>query len=414
MNSVKTPSTAMLNIPSNRTRKAAVVIFAASLFIYSLYWLNTYESNKLMWLMFIGGLLGLSLYHASFGFTTAWRNFIINRRGRGLRAQMIMLAVTVCLFFPALNAGELFGEEVRGYIRPLGSSVLIGAFIFGIGMQLGNGCASGNLYHAGGGQVRAIPSMIGFVIGGLWATADYEWWMELPQFTPISLIEETGVSAAIILNLALFAAISGLTIWLEKRTHGEIEKDNPLADTNHWRRYLQGPWPFIWGALALAFLNFATLALTGRPWAVAVAYPLWGAKLAMLLEMELEFDFWTYWLQPGRETALSQPLTSDINSVMNAGVLLGAFFAAAIAGKFSFEWRLPLLHWVAAILGGLMLGYGATIAFGCNIGAYFGGIASGSLHGWLWLIAAFAGSYIGSHLRPLFKLDKKTSMRSSC
>ena len=389
-------------------------MFAASLFIYSLYWLNTYESNKLMWLMFIGGLLGLSLYHASFGFTTAWRNFIINRRGRGLRAQMVMLAVTVCLFFPALNAGALFGEEVRGYIRSLGSSVLIGAFIFGIGMQLGNGCASGNLYHAGGGQVRAIPSMIGFVIGGLWATADYEWWMELPQLAPVSLIEQAGVVGAIILNLTLFAGIAGMTIWLEKRSHGHIEKDKTFNNIKNWRRYLQGPWPFIWGALALALLNFSTLALTGRPWAVAVAYPLWGAKLAMLLEMELEFDFWTYWLQPGRETALSQPLTSDINSVMNAGVLLGAFFAAAIAGKFSFEWRLPLLHWVAAILGGLMLGYGATIAFGCNIGAYFSGIASGSLHGWLWLVAAFAGSYIGSHLRPLFKLDKKTSTRSSC
>ena len=30
------------------------------------------------------------------------------------------------------------------------------------------------------------------------------------------------------------------------------------------------------------------------------------------------------------------------------------------------------------------MGYGARIAFGCNIGAYFGGIASFSLHGWLW------------------------------
>lgn len=99
---------------------------------------------------------------------------------------------------------------------------------------------------------------------------------------------------------------------------------------------------------------------------------------------------------------------------MNAGVLLGAFLAAAMAGKFSFEWRLPLLHWIAAILGGLMLGYGATIAFGCNIGAYFGGIASGSLHGWLWLVAAFAGSYLGTYLRPLFKLDAQTSTASTC
>ena len=414
MNSVQTPPSDVSNITDIGNSKTIITTIAAGLFAFSLYWLNVNETATLMWLMLIGGLLGLALYHASFGFTTAWRNFIVNRRGRGLRAQMLMLAVAVCLFFPALGAGELFGEEVRGYIRPLGFSVLIGAFIFGIGMQLGNGCASGNLYHAGGGQLRAIPSMFGFMVGGLWATADYEWWMELPQLAPVSLIDEAGIVGAIVLNLIIFAAIAGFTVWLEKRTHGEVEADKPLRDISNWRRYLQGPWPFIWGALVLAVLNFATLAITGRPWAVAVAYPLWGAKLAMLLEMELDLDFWTYWLQPGRESALGEPLTSDVNSVMNAGVLLGAFLAAAMAGKFSFEWRLPLLHWIAALLGGVMLGYGATIAFGCNIGAYFGGIASGSLHGWLWLVAAFAGSYVGSYLRPLFKLDTKTSTRSAC
>ena len=329
-----------------------------------------------MWLMLVGGLLGLTLFHASFGFTTAWRNFIINRRGQGLRAQMLMLAVAVCLFFPALGAGELFGEEVRGYTRPLGFSVIIGAFIFGIGMQLGNGCASGNLYHAGGGQFRAIPSIIGFIAGGLWATADYEWWMQLPQLAPVSLIDTAGITSSIVINLLIFSLIAACTIWLETRTHGAIESESAFNNLSNWRRYLQGPWPFIWGAIALAILNFVTLALTGRPWAVAVAYPLWGAKLAMLLEIELELDFWTYWLQPGRETALGEALTSDVNSVMNAGVLLGAFLAASLAGKFSF--------------------------------------ASGSLHGWLWLISAFAGSYLGSYLRPLFKLDAKTSTRSAC
>ena len=57
---------------------------------------------------------------------------------------------------------------------------------------------------------------------------------------------------------------------------------------------------------------------------------------------------------------------------------------------------------MAAAIGGLLLGYGARLAFGCNIGAYFGGIASGSLHGWLWLVAAFAGNMLGVRLRPLF------------
>jgi uncharacterized membrane protein YedE/YeeE len=59
-----------------------------------------------------------------------------------------------------------------------------------------------------------------------------------------------------------------------------------------------------------------------------------------------------------------------------------------------------------AVLGGLLLGYGARIAYGCNIGAYFSGIASGSLHGWLWLVAAFIGNIAGTRLRPVFGLSR--------
>ena len=56
-----------------------------------------------------------------------------------------------------------------------------------------------------------------------------------------------------------------------------------------------------------------------------------------------------------------------------------------------------------------------AFAFGCNIGAYFSGILSGSLHAWLWLPAAFAGSALGVRLRPLFGLAvEKTPAASSC
>ena len=51
-----------------------------------------------------------------------------------------------------------------------------------------------------------------------------------------------------------------------------------------------------------------------------------------------------------------------------------------------------------------MLGYGARIAYGCNIGAFFSGIASASVHGWLWLVAAFVGNMVGTRLRPAFGL----------
>ncbi len=116
-------------------------------------------------LFVLGGGLGLVLYHALFGFTSAWRVFIADRRGAGLRAQMLMLAVAVVLFFPALAHGSLFGQLVRGEYGAVGMSVLVGAFLFGIGMQLGGGCASGTLYTAGGGNTRMLVTLTAFVIG---------------------------------------------------------------------------------------------------------------------------------------------------------------------------------------------------------------------------------------------------------
>ena len=60
----------------------------------------------------------------------------------------------------------------------------------------------------------------------------------------------------------------------------------------------------------------------------------------------------------------------------------------------------------AAVLGGLMMGIGARLAFGCNIGAFLGGVASGSLHGWIWFIFAMIGSWIGVHMRPRFGMSQ--------
>lgn len=65
----------------------------------------------------------------------------------------------------------------------------------------------------------------------------------------------------------------------------------------------------------------------------------------------------------------------------------------------------------AAAVGGLLMGYGARLAYGCNIGALFSGVASGSLHGWLWLLAAVPGSLLGIRLRPLFGLDGGRRLR---
>jgi hypothetical protein len=53
------------------------------------------------------------------------------------------------------------------------------------------------------------------------------------------------------------------------------------------------------------------------------------------------------------------------------------------------------------------MGWGARLGFGCNIGAFIGGVSSGSLHGWIWFAAALAGCTIGIRMRPLFGLSRE-------
>ena len=362
------------------------------------------------WLMLVGGALGIVLYHASFGFTSAWRVFITERRGRGLRAQMVMLALAVVLFFPALGAGTLFGHSVEGFVSPIGISVIVGAFLFGIGMQLGGGCASGTLFTVGGGNARMVITLLFFIVGSVIGTAHFAWWQSLPAFQPTSMIDLFGTGGGIAASLVLFAAIAVLTIAMEKRRHGQLEQAPSVsAGPGRW---LTGPWPILAGAIGLALLNFLTLSLAGRPWGITSAFALWGAKVFQAVGGDV--TGWGYWQKPGNAQALSGSVFSDITTVMNIGIILGAGLAATLAGRFAPNFRIPLRSVVAAVIGGLFLGYGARLAFGCNIGAYFSGIASGSLHGWLWLVAAFAGNMFGVKLRPLFFPGPAKPVAASC
>ncbi|EIM18880.1 YeeE/YedE family protein [Pseudomonas chlororaphis] len=385
-------------------RKFGAPLFALIALLAGAVFLQAQVGSRQVWLLLLGAALGLTLYHAAFGFTSAWRVFIRDRRGAGLRAQMVMLALAVLLFFPALGAGSLFGSPVTGLVAPAGVSVIVGAFIFGIGMQLGGGCASGTLFTVGGGNARMLVTLLFFICGSLIATQHVDWWFALPSLPPVSIVQRFGVAPALGLSLGLFALIALVTVRLEKNRHGALKAPVDSAYQG-WRRVLRGPWPLVWGAVALALLNFATLALAGRPWGITSAFALWGAKVASGLGVDV--GGWVFWQGAANAKALAAPVWQDITSVMDIGIVFGALLAAGLAGRFAPSLKIPARSLVAAVIGGLLLGYGSRLAYGCNIGAYFSGIASGSLHGWLWLVAAFIGNGVGVRLRPWFFAEER-------
>ena len=352
-------------------------------------------------LLLIGGGLGVALYHAAFGFTGGWRAFVADRRGAALRGQMLLLAIATLIMLPILAGGSFFGKPVSGAVAPVGLSVLVGAFLFGLGMQLGGGCGSGTLFTVGGGNTRMIVTLLFFVAGSVVGTAHLPWWLTQPSFSEISLADTFGLAPALVLQLALYGAIAWLTLLAEKRRHGRVESLFQAGPPSG-PRWLHGPWPLAAGAVALALLATLALAVAGHMWSITFAFGLWGAKA--LAAAGVSVASWEFWTWPFPAKALAGSVFEDTTSVMDFGIILGALLAAGLAGRFAPGFKIPLRSLVAAALGGLFMGYGARLAFGCNIGALLSGLASGSVHGWLWFAAAFAGTVFGVRLRPLFGL----------
>lgn len=345
----------------------------------------------------IGILAGFALFKASFDFTGAWRRALTERRTAGLRAQLIMIGLTILVFFPMISAGSFLDRPVEGLFFPIGLALAVGSFLFGVGMQLGGGCGSGTLFTAGSGNTRMWVTLVAFIVGSFAATADPLGWSQWPSFAPVSLTEELGLPSALATATGTLGFCYLACIAIERARHRTIE---PLEQRPRAGGWFAGGWPILAGAVALALVNIATLLVAGRPWGITSAFALWGAKNAAFAG--LDPSEWRYWQG---HVALEASVLSDPTSVMNFGIMIGSLLAVGIAGGFTLNRRTPPLSLIAAILGGLLMGVGARLSTGCNIGAFFSGTASGSLHGIVWLVFAIPGNAIGIRLRSAFGLQ---------
>ncbi len=374
-------------------------ILAASLLIQSL----TDLRQAILFVLGVG--LGISLLHAMFGFTGAWRKFITHRRSEGMRANILLLMLTSLLFFPLL--GGLWPQlPVSGAVSPVGYAVLIGAFLFGIGMQLGGGCGSGTLFTMGQGQADMLLTLLFFIVGATFASSHLNWWFALGDIGSISLIKEFGWFAGLAITWAVLVLLYILVTYLDKQKNSRLSPVfTPVSRDRVIPTLVHGVWPLWWAVLALAVLNLLTLLIAGHPWSITFAFSLWGTKVWAALGGDV--SQWQYWNLTYPSQALNNSVLLDVTSIMDFGLILGAGLAATLAGRFAPATSFNSRKLFAVIAGGLLLGYGARLAFGCNIGALLAGISSGSVHGWLWLVAGFVGNIVGVRLRVVIGLDKK-------
>lgn len=336
--------------------------------------------------LILGGFaLGVAFLKAEFSYTASWRRFLTRGEAGGLIGGLIVIAICALVVVPVAALVPNFG----GAIAPLGPSLLVGAVVFGIGMQLANGCGSGTLYTAGGGSGRMLITLAFFIIGSVFGSLALPSFLALGGVDPILAADYLGPWGGLAATLASIALAAALMIAVARKRGA------------NWRPSRS----YIIGGIVIGLLCVGVFFAGGHPWSVTFGYTVWGAKIFSALDYD--FSHAEFWQWPGPKHALSDSVLSDTSSLTDFGMIFGAMAAAAASKPFASASWPPMKSLLAAAVGGLLMGWGARLGFGCNIGAFVGGVASGSLHGWVWFGAALCGSLIGIRLRPAFGLSRE-------
>ena len=334
-------------------------------------------------LLLIGLGFGIALEGLRFGFAGPWRALILRREVAGVLAQLLAIGIVALVAIPLLSAqdGVLIGAHA-----PVGWAMLGGAFVFGIAMQVVLGCGSGTLVNAGSGNPVGLLALPFFAIGSFAGAFHLFWWTNLGTLAPVVLSGTSGLGV----TLALLAAVAVVLLIIAAPGSRRLPGRLWLA------------------AIAVAVLAIGNLVVAGQPWGVVYGLGLWAAKGAVAVGADLSGS--GFWSADANALRLGESIFTDVTSLTNIGIIGGAGLVAVwrVGGLSAQLPRLPKRAWVAVIIAGFLMGYSSRLAFGCNVGAFFSGISTGSLHGWAWFVMAFLGAVVGVRLRPALGLEART------
>jgi uncharacterized protein len=365
--------------------------------------------DRLLGVFWLFGLaFGFVLQRSRFCFASAFRDLFLLGDARVMKGIIAGLAVATAGFavlmarlVPEVGFGSL---PPGATVLPLGIHTLLGGILFGIGMVLAGGCTSGSLYRAGEGYVGSMVALVGIMLGLEISSYTWNWWWEV-QISGAPLVwlpEQLGYLGGTLLTfsglLLLFLAVS----WWEFRASIMLpvkrEEGRALSTFGEQLRALGQTifvksWPVVVGGVALGILN-VFLYTYRHPWGVVAGLGIWADKVASAIGLgagELM----------GRSSLAGCAFEPDTASalghmpVLNLGVIAGAFIAASLASEFKLRVPRRRLRYVQSIGGGVLMGYGAGLALGCTVGAFFSAIPSLALNGWVFAGALAIGAYLG-------------------
>ena len=325
--------------------------------------------------LFVGVLFGFVLQRGRFCMNSAFRDAILLQDNILLKTVFAALLVEMVGFAIMDSVGAIAINP-----KPFWwGANLLGSFVFGIGMVLAGGCASGITYRFGEGMVGAITAVLGLATSGYFTAAGFlkPFKANLQEATTIPGADGTALTLHGLLGmdytvLAIIIVLIALLVWF---LISRSKKEECEADPG-WGWLNTGILIGIVGILA-----FPLSAAAGRN------YPL-GITAGWINIVQVIFTGATInWI-----------------GLLIVGIVVGALIAALISKEFKFRFPKPLVL-LQTFVGGLLMGFGAVTSGGCNIGHLLSGIPQLSLGSILAGISIVLGAWVTSYV--MFVLPQK-------
>ena len=218
---------------SSQTGLSIIIII-----IITILGINVYLYQKsLLPILLIGISIGFILYRSGICFATMYQDIILFRDFSMARAVLILLIISLIgINFIQVHA-HLNGQVIPGKFHSVGMHTVIGGFLFGVGMTLAGGCASGTLQRIGEGFLLFWFVLFGMVFGSVLGVYHFSGWVNnFFSFKPVFLPNIFGWLTSTILSLTVLGSIYYLTFLFENRPRAKkrgekygTKKINPLG-----------------------------------------------------------------------------------------------------------------------------------------------------------------------------------------
>lgn len=337
-----------------------------------------------------GFLLGFVMQRGRFCITGAFRDLYVTKSSRMFIALLIAITVQSIGIWVLYEAGSFTSPAES---LPL-LAVIIGAFLFGIGIIYAGGCATGTWYRAGEGLIGSWIALAMYMLFSSMmkygALSGFQKSMEQYGRIHDDLAGSLGISVWWLVALLLVAVAYGVYRTLSNRPKFAMATLPPkYRGVRHWlfeKRYHPFTAAVVIGLIA--FLAWVASSSTGRNGGLGITTP--SADIVNFLVT-------------GNEKRLNWGVFLVI------GLFIGSYIAAK--GSNEFRWRLPDLKTVYhSVVGGIAMGIGASLAGGCTIGNGLTATAVMSSKGWI----SLGFTILGAWTMAYFVFVRPQKQASSC